>query len=196
MRSSSLPSRNCWRSFSRVRFEDSARAVLPSITTPPAVEVCSGRGGGEGGNRISSSRSSALSSALSATSSSFSSRTLSIAISTRSRTIDSTSRPTYPTSVNFEASTFRNGEFASLASRRAISVLPTPVGPIMMMFFGMISSASSGVSFCRRMRLRSAMATARLASFWPITCLSSSTTISRGVSSSSASCSSSAEEGR
>ena len=38
--------------------------------------------------------------------------------------MDSTSRPTYPTSVNFEASTFRNGEFASLASRRAISVLP------------------------------------------------------------------------
>src|ERR1039458_9159374 len=26
------------------------------------------------------------------------------------RTIDSTSRPTYPTSVNFEASTFKNGE--------------------------------------------------------------------------------------
>ncbi len=145
---------------------------------------------------MSSSRSSALSSALSATSSSFSSRTLSMAISTRSRTIDSTSRPTYPTSVNFEASTFRNGELASFASRRAISVFPTPVGPIIIMFLGMISSASSGVSFWRRMRLRSAIATARFASFCPITCLSSSTTISRGVSSSSANCSSSAEEGR
>ena len=65
--------------------------------------------------------------------------------------------------MNFEASTFRNGELVSFASRRAISVLPTPVGPIMMMFLGMISSASSGESFCRRMRLRSAMATARLA---------------------------------
>ena len=30
--------------------------------------------------------------------------------------------------MNFEASTFRNGEFVSFASRRAISVLPTPVG--------------------------------------------------------------------
>ena len=33
-----------------------------------------------------------------------------------------------------------NGAFASLARRRAISVLPTPVGPIMMMFLGVISS--------------------------------------------------------
>ena len=32
----------------------------------------------------------------------------------------------------------------SLASRRAISVLPTPVGPIMMMFLGMMSSAMIG----------------------------------------------------
>ena len=37
----------------------------------------------------------------------------------------------------------------------------------MMMFFGITSSAISGESFCRRMRLRSAMATARLASCWP-----------------------------
>jgi hypothetical protein len=55
------------------------------------------------------------------------------------------------------------GELVSLARRRAISVLPTPVGPIMMMFFGMISSAISGGSFCRRIRFLSAMATARLA---------------------------------
>ena len=66
------------------------------------------------------------------------------------------------------------GELASLARRRAISVLPTPVGPIMMMFLGMTSSANSGVSFWRRMRLRRAMATARLAWFWPTTYLSSS----------------------
>jgi len=66
--------------------------------------------------------------------------------------------------VNLLASTFRNGEFASFASRRAISVLPTPVDPIMRMFFGMTSSAMSGSSRWRRMRFRSATATARLAS--------------------------------
>ena len=92
---------------------------------------------------------------------------MSTASSTRSRTIDSTSRPTYPTSVNFEASTLMNGDCASRASRRAISVLPTPVGPIIRMFFGAISSAISGGSFCRRVRLRSAIATARLACVWP-----------------------------
>ena len=61
---------------------------------------------------------------------------ISIEISTRSRTIDSTSRPTYPTSVNFVASTLMNGASTIRATRRAISVLPTPVGPIMRMFFG------------------------------------------------------------
>ena len=44
--------------------------------------------------------------------------------------------------------------------------------------------AISWGSFWRRMRLRRAMATARLASACPTTCLSSSRTISRGVSSS------------
>src|SRR5882762_336504 len=69
-----------------------------------------------------------------------------IDMSTNSRIMDSTSRPTYPTSVNFDASTLRNGAPASRARRRAISVFPTPVGPIMMMLFGMISSRmSSGV---------------------------------------------------
>jgi hypothetical protein len=87
--------------------------------------------------------------------------------------------------VNFDASTFRNGDDESRASRRAISVLPTPVEPIIMMFFGMTSSARSGGSFCRRIRLRSATATARFAAAWPTTCLSSSATICRGVSSSS-----------
>ena len=37
-----------------------------------------------------------------------------------------------------------NGDCASRARRRAISVLPTPVGPIIRMFFGATSSASSG----------------------------------------------------
>ena len=86
--------------------------------------------------------------------------------------------------MNFDASTLTNGDCASRASRRAISVLPTPVGPIIRMFFGAISSASSGGSFCRRMRLRSAIATARLAAAWPMTYLSSSATICRGVSAS------------
>jgi hypothetical protein len=85
--------------------------------------------------------------------------------SIRSRIIWSTSLPTKPTSVNLVASTWAradgqgsekwpnptlaeaaptlmNGAFAILASRRATSVLPTPVGPIIRMFFGMISSRS------------------------------------------------------
>src|SRR5688500_11612579 len=73
------------------------------------------------------------------------------------------------------------GALASLARRRAISVLPTPVGPIIRMFLGAISSAISGGSCWRRQRLRSAIATARLAILWPTTYLSSSATICRGV---------------
>jgi hypothetical protein len=68
-----------------------------------------------------------------------------------------------------DASTFTNGAPASRASRRAISVFPTPVGPIMTMFLGRISSRSSGATRCRRQRLRSAMATARFACAWPTT---------------------------
>ncbi len=83
--------------------------------------------------------------------------------------------------MNFDASTLTNGECASRASRRAISVLPTPVGPIIRMFFGATSSAISGASFWRRTRLRSAIATARFAFRWPTTYRSSSATISRGV---------------
>jgi hypothetical protein len=66
----------------------------------------------------------------------------------------------------------------------------------MMMFFGMISSARSGGSFCRRIRLRSAIATARFAALCPTTYLSSSATICRGVSSSSDSSWSSAAPGK
>jgi len=73
--------------------------------------------------------------ARSATFSISSARTMWTAISTRSRTIDSTSAPR-PHSVNLEASTLRKGAWASFARRRAISVFPTPVGPAMMMFFG------------------------------------------------------------
>src|SRR5688572_33201394 len=74
-----------------------------------------------------------------------------------------------------------NGARASFASRRAISVLPTPVGPIIRMFFGVISLRSGSLICARRQRLRSAMATARFASCWPMMCLSSSSTISLGV---------------
>jgi len=83
--------------------------------------------------------------------------------------------------VNFVASTFRNGARASFARRRLISVFPTPVGPIIRMFLGYTSSRSSADSCLRRQRLRSATATARLASFWPMMNRSSSDTISRGV---------------
>jgi hypothetical protein len=78
------------------------------------------------------------------------------------------------------ASTFMNGAPASRASRRAISVLPQPVGPIIRMFFGDTSSRKGPSSCWRRQRLRSAMATARLASCWPTMWRSSSETISRG----------------
>ena len=50
-----------------------------------------------------------------------------------------------------------NGAPASFASRRAISVLPTPVGPIIRMFFGSTSSRRLPVSCSRRQRLRSAI---------------------------------------
>ena len=73
-----------------------------------------------------------------------------------------------------------NGAPASFASRRAISVLPTPVGPIIRMFFGSTSSRNEPVSCSRRQRFRKAMETARLASVWPTIKRSSSETISRG----------------
>src|SRR6185312_13593139 len=88
-----------------------------------------------------------------------------------------------PTSVNLVASTFTNGAFASVARRRAISVLPTPVGPIIRMFLGVTSLRNAGSSCIRRQRSRSAIATARLALCWPMMKRSSSLTISRGVNS-------------
>src|SRR6185503_14111146 len=68
------------------------------------------------------------------------------------------------------------------AKRRAISVFPTPVGPIIRMFLGVTSAATSGGRRWRRMRFRSAMATAFLAALCPTTWRSSSATISRGES--------------
>src|SRR5512132_3487972 len=73
------------------------------------------------------------------------------------------------------------GASASFARRRAISVLPTPVGPIIRMFFGVISARIDSSTCWRRQRLRSAIATARLALPWPTMCRSSSETISCGV---------------
>jgi len=78
------------------------------------------------------------------------------------------------------ASTLMNGAWTSLARRRAISVLPTPVGPIIRIFFGVISSRIDSSVALRRQRLRSATATAFLASAWPTMKRSSSETISRG----------------
>mmetsp|Transcript_58459 Transcript_58459/g.139075 ORF Transcript_58459/g.139075 Transcript_58459/m.139075 type:complete len:357 (+) Transcript_58459:611-1681(+) len=108
-----------------------------------------------------------------------------MATSTRSLIIVSTSFPWKPTSVYLVASTLTNGAPASLARRRATSVLPTPVGPIIRMFLGMTSSLSGDSSFMRRHRLRIAMAMARLASCCPTMCLLRYATISLGVMSSS-----------
>ena len=54
--------------------------------------------------------------------------------------------------VRYSYPTFRTltkGAFASLASRRAISVLPHPVGPIMSMFLGVISSCAHKDPHCQ-----------------------------------------------
>jgi hypothetical protein len=49
------------------------------------------------------------------------------------------------------------------------------------MFFGVISERMGSGICARRQRLRSAMATARLAACWPMMCLSSSATMRWGV---------------
>src|SRR6266496_4661463 len=74
-----------------------------------------------------------------------------------------------------------NGASARRASRRAISVLPTPVGPIIRMFLGVISCRSGSPTCWRRHRFLNAIATARLAASCPTMCLLSSWTISDGV---------------
>ena len=83
----------------------------------------------------------------------------------RSRIICSTSLPTYPISVNFVASTLIKGDWVNLASFLAISVLPHPVGPIIKIFLGIISSRKfSSLMFNLLQRLRRAIATAFFAS--------------------------------
>jgi len=80
------------------------------------------------------------------------------------------------------ASTLMKGADASLARRRATSVLPHPVGPTMRMFLGMMSSRrAGGLTRCRRHRVRRALATARLASAWPTMWRSRWATTARGV---------------
>jgi hypothetical protein len=95
--------------------------------------------------------------------------------------IDSTSLPTYPTSVNLLASTFRKGAFARFAKRRAISVFPTPVEPMRMILLGTISSFIAFGTCCLLHLFLIAMATARLAFFCPTMNLFSSRTICFGV---------------
>src|SRR5213083_3810374 len=73
------------------------------------------------------------------------------------------------------------GASASRARRRAISVLPTPAGPIMRMFLGVISRRRGSPTRWRRQRFLRAIATARFARVWPTMYLSSSWTISWGV---------------
>mmetsp|Transcript_12362 Transcript_12362/g.17625 ORF Transcript_12362/g.17625 Transcript_12362/m.17625 type:complete len:209 (+) Transcript_12362:211-837(+) len=103
------------------------------------------------------------------------------ATSVRSLIIESTSFPWNPTSVNLVASTLMKGACANLASLRAISVFPTPVGPIISIFLGIISSLMFWGSFLRLQRFRKASATAFLASPCPTMKRSSSFTISLGV---------------
>jgi hypothetical protein len=135
------------------------------------------------GSSASARRCSARSAAGVCTSSILRFLTIATAASARSLMMDSTSRPTYPTSVNFVASTLTNGAFTSSASLRAISVLPTPVGPTIRIFFGATSFAISGERFLLRIRFRSAMATDFFAFSWPTMYRSRYSTIRRGVSS-------------
>lgn len=62
--------------------------------------------------------------------------------------------------------TLMKGASASFARRLAISVFPQPVGPIIKMFFGTMSSLRGLAILCLRQRLRRATATARFASAW------------------------------
>ena len=169
-RSSRVPSRSILRNFCRVSASRGA--------TGSSVEKPINRGFGSSASRM---RSSTASAARSRTRPSSASRVIFIEASISSLTMESTSRPTYPTSVNFVASTLTKGARASRASRLAISVLPQPVGPIIRMFLGVISVRSASVTCMRRQRLRNAIDTARLAASWPTMCLSSSATICRGV---------------
>mmetsp|Transcript_13326 Transcript_13326/g.23455 ORF Transcript_13326/g.23455 Transcript_13326/m.23455 type:complete len:234 (+) Transcript_13326:1529-2230(+) len=80
-----------------------------------------------------------------------------------------------------------NGASANLARRLAISVLPHPVGPIIRMFFGVMSCCMDAGTRCLRHLFLKATATAFLASSWPIMCLLRRSTTAAGVSLASAS---------
>ena len=165
LRSSNSPFLIFSRKRSRVRSFSSA-SVLGSFSDTSSVLETFGvpllLTGGISAFRIMSST---MASAFSFTSAFFFVSTIATDCETRSRTMPSTSRPTYPTSVNLDASTFTKGASAILASLRAISVLPTPVAPIIKMLLGMISVFRSPSTFIRLQRLRKAIATFFFASF-------------------------------
>ncbi len=174
VRVSSWPARSCARSFSRVPRAGRARGSAPSGRLGAAP-------GAAGGSSRSRRRSSTRASAFSRTSACFSRRTMSTAVG----------HEVAHDRVHVAADVADLGELAGLdldegAPARAgrggarSRSCPTPVGPIIRMFFGVTSAATSGGRRRRRMRLRSAIATARLAAAWPTTQRSSSATISRG----------------
>ena len=105
---------------------------------------------------------------------------IAIAISIKSLTICSTSLPTYPTSVNLVASTLTKGASANFESLLEISVFPTPVGPIISIFFGKTSFFISPFKACLLHLFLNATATAFFALFCPTTKRSNSETISLG----------------
>ena len=115
--------------------------------------------------KASKTFSSAANCALAKTSFLFFSLSIAMAISIKSLIICSTSLPTYPTSVNLVASTFINGASASFDNLLEISVLPTPVGPIIRIFLGRTSSFISSDKACRLHLFLKATATAFFASF-------------------------------
>ena len=117
------------------------------------------------GNKRSRSLDSTASSTSASLAFAISSLTMEIAAAIRSFTMDSTSLPTYPTSVYFVASTLMKGASESLAILLAISVLPTPVLPIIRIFFGDTSSLISFGSLFLLTLLRRATAIVLFASF-------------------------------
>ena len=184
LRSTNLPSNfplcNITRNFSRVE-DFSTGLVTISICLFAASSSSSSLVGPDFGKRRSRTLSSAICLAFPLTASCSLDFNLFTVSSTISLIIDSTSRPTYPISVNFVASTLEKGESVKLASRLAISVFPTPVGPIRIIFFGAISSLRSSGTCFRLQRFLNATATERFASFCPIIYLSNSITVSDGL---------------
>ena len=164
-RASCLPSRRS----RRIRSRPSARTALPEGSVARAAV------------RRSTSRSSAAAAARSTTRARRSSFTRRIAASTRSRAIESTSRPTYPTSVNFEASTFTNGRVhEAREAARDLGLPDARRADHEDVLRRRSRAATSTGRRCRRHRSRRAIATARLAFDCPTTCRSSSATIFRG----------------